>query len=76
MKPLDKDSARKFVRALGIVGIALGVLALWRGGGRPTGIWSWLMGPIFDLGGNTGVAIFYVAIGLFLLAVTLRKDKE
>jgi len=71
----DKASARVFARIIGIVSIALGVLALWQGHGRPTGNWSWLTGPIFDVAGNVGIALFYFTVGSFLLLVGFRTKE-
>jgi hypothetical protein len=76
MKPLDKKSARMLVRFLGVGGIVLGVVILWQGGGRPTGPWSWVTGPIFDVGGNTGLAIFHIGAGLFLSVIGFRKNDK
>jgi len=71
----DKAGAKVFARIMGIVLLALGVVTLWQRSGRPTGNWSWLTGPIFDVAGNVGIALFYGALGLFLLLVGLRTKE-
>ena len=62
-----------FARIMGVVCIALGLLAVLQGGDRPRGNWAWLTGAFFDVMGNVGVAGFYVLIGLFLLLIGFRK---
>ncbi len=73
---VDKETARTFGRVISILTIALGIAGFWGESSRPTGILSWLTGPIFDLAGNTGMAVFYVAIGVCLLIVLRKKAKE
>ncbi len=73
---VDKETARTFGRVIGILTIALGIAGYWQESSRPSGILSWLTGPIFDLAGNTGIAVFYVIIGACLLIVLRKKAKE
>ncbi len=38
---------------------------------RPTGRWAWLFGAIWDAGGNTGLVVYWIAIGLGFLVFSL-----
>jgi len=76
IEQVDKETARTFGRVVGILIIVLGVVGFWQERSRPTGILSWLTGPIFELTGSTGIAVFYVVVGVCLLIALRKKAKE
>lgn len=51
--------------ALGVCLVAIGLFDVAQPtSGRPTGRWSFLLGPLFDVFGLVGPGMFSVAVGL------------
>jgi len=71
----DKSGAKRFCLAIGIGACALSVVEIvWPRGTVPTGNWSWLTRPLYDVFGSYGVAVLYMIVGLFLIVVAVRRE--
>jgi hypothetical protein len=70
-----KDDARRFCLVMGIIFLALVVVELAAPRTTaPSGRWGWLAAPIFDAFGPFGLAIVWAVLGLFLIAVSAKRD--
>jgi hypothetical protein len=76
MQLLDRQQARVLARILGVVAIAVSVRFFVTAPVRPTGRLSWLTGPIFDVAGSLGLALFWLAMGLFLILISFSKKGD
>lgn len=43
---------------------------------RPTGRWSWLVGYLRDIAGNTGLAVYWLSVGAALLVLSLKRSSK
>ena len=73
----SKADAPRLCLALGFVAFVMAVLQLsYAQTSAPTGRWSWLIRPIYEVFGSVGLAAFFTILGLFLLIIGLRKKGE
>lgn len=64
----DPETRRHAFRWLGAMFVLLGVFKFFNPTtARPTGRWSWFLGFIWDVGGNSGLTMYWIAIGLVFL---------
>ena len=71
---LSKEDARRFCLVMGIVFFALVVVELAAPRATaPTGRWSWLIAPVFEVFGPFGLAVVWAILGLLLIAVSAKR---
>jgi hypothetical protein len=73
----SKADARRFCLALGIGALVMALLQLlYPRTNAPSGRWSWVTGPLYDVFGSHGLAAFFAVLGVFLLSIGLSKQGE
>lgn len=70
----DKADSKKFCLAIGIGAWALAIVDLVSPPPTaPTGRWSWLIRPIYELFGAYGLAVLYFVAGCILVGISLKR---
>jgi len=71
---LSKDDSRRFCLVIGICSLALAIVEFVSPRTlAPTGRWSWLTAPIYESLGAYGLAILWVALGAFLVLISMKR---
>jgi hypothetical protein len=71
---LSKADAKRLCLVFGIVSLAVALVNyLGPISEQFTGRWGWLLAPIHQTFGPSGIAAFFAIIGIVLIAIALRK---